>query len=177
MLANLALDERVLREDVGEDCSKANLHQHLADRHLLAIGVLHLECVLCLWQHNDVGVVVESSHQQQPKLLANCGVPLLAFGKRPVNALLAGRQLPVLLNEECIHSGDGTLWHAKHWCVIMMAWRTHGLLRQGSAKGMHHLKRIAPIGSDIDAQLLCEAILHHQSCGLTADKYKRYAYC
>ncbi len=65
MLNNLPLDGWVIVDDVRKDGSEAGLCQHLlADQHLLAIGVLQVEQVLCIWQHNDMRVVVEGSHQQ-----------------------------------------------------------------------------------------------------------------
>ena len=65
-LNNLPLDGWVIPDDVGEDGSEACLCQHLADQHLLAIDVLQLqvEQVICIWQHDDMRVVVEGSHQQ-----------------------------------------------------------------------------------------------------------------
>jgi hypothetical protein len=49
-----------------------------------------LERVLCVRWHNDVGVDVKGHDHQWPKLLVDCGVPLLVFDKSPVNALLVG---------------------------------------------------------------------------------------
>ena len=115
---------------------------NLASQHLIIVGVLHLERVLCIWQHNDVGVLVEGSHQQQPELLADFGVPLLAFGKCPVNALLAGGQLPALLNEEWVHSGQGNFWNAKNPDMITHVWDAQCLLCQGGTEGEHHLGKL-----------------------------------
>jgi hypothetical protein len=46
-----------------------------------------------------MGVVVEGRNQQQLDCIVDFGVPLLAFGKCPENALLTGGQLPALLYE------------------------------------------------------------------------------
>ncbi len=58
-LNHLIFDYWIILDDVGEGGSKANLHQQLRDRHLLAIRVLHLEHVPCIWRHNDMGMVIE----------------------------------------------------------------------------------------------------------------------
>ena len=127
-------------DDVAEDHSEADLRQHLANLHLLAVdGVLDLEHVLCVQQHDGVGVVIEGMDQQQPKLLVECRVPLFAFGESSVNALLAGGQLPAFCDEDFVHSGQGPAWHAKHPCMIMLAWHTMDFARRGSAESQHHL--------------------------------------
>jgi hypothetical protein len=125
------------------DGSKADLRQQLRDRHLLAFSVLHLKCVPCVWRHDDVGVVVEGRNQQRPDCIVDFGVPLLAFGKCPENALFAGGQLPALLDEGLFPCGQGTLWHAKHTCKITLAWHKCHLQGQGSTEGEHHLDGIA----------------------------------
>ncbi len=58
----------------------------------------------------------------------NLRVPFLLFGKSPENALLAGRQLPALLDEGLFPCGQGALWHAKHMCMITLAWHNSHLL-------------------------------------------------
>jgi hypothetical protein len=90
-----------------------------------------------------MGVVIEGRNQQQPDRIIDFGVPLLSFGKCPENALLAGGQLPALLNEGLFPCGQGALWHAKHTCTITLAWHKCHLLRQGSTEGEHHLDGIA----------------------------------
>jgi hypothetical protein len=99
MLTHLIFDCWIFLDDVREDGSKAKLRQHLRDCHLLAIRVLQLEHVFCIWRHNDLRVVIEGHNQQQPERLIDFGVPLLAFSAHPENALLASRQLPTLLDE------------------------------------------------------------------------------
>ncbi len=64
MLTHLIFYCWIILDDVGEDGSKANLRQQLRDHHLLAISILHLKCVPCVWRHDDVGVVVEGRNQQ-----------------------------------------------------------------------------------------------------------------
>ena len=83
--------------------------------------VLDLKRVFCIWQHNDVGVVIEGSGQQRPKLLVDCRVPLFVFGKSPVNSLLAGGQLPTFCNEDVVHSRPGPVWQAKYPYTITLA--------------------------------------------------------
>ena len=60
MLTHLIFDCWIILDDVGEDGSKADLRQQLRDCHLLAVSVLHLKCVPCIWRHDDVGVVVDA---------------------------------------------------------------------------------------------------------------------
>jgi hypothetical protein len=96
MLTHLIFDCWIIFDDVGEDGFEANLHQQLRDGDLLAVRVLHLERVPCIWRHNDVGMVVEGLDQKQLGRLINLEVPLLAFGKGPENAHLASGQLSAL---------------------------------------------------------------------------------
>ncbi len=99
------------------------------------------------------------------------GVPLLAFGKRSENAILAGRQLPMLLDEGIFPLGQGAVWHAKHTCTMTLDWHASHLIRRGSAKGEHHLGGIAPLDCDICTWLLQIAIPLHQARGLVANKF------
>jgi hypothetical protein len=143
MLTHLIFDCWIILDDVGEDGSKVNLHQQLRTRHLLAVHVLHLEHVPCIWRHDDVGKVIEGLNQKRPDRLVNLGVPLLAFEKRPENARLAGGQLSALLDKSLFSFGQGALWNAKHTCSITLAWHAFHLLRQLSAEDEHHLNGIA----------------------------------
>ncbi len=118
-----------------------------------------------------MGVVVEGRNQQQPDCFVDFGVPLIAFGKRPENALLAGRQLPVLLNDGLFPCGQGALWHAKHTCMIMLAWHTSHLLQQGSAEGEHHLDNIVLLVCYSCARICPIAISLHQTRGLLANEF------
>ncbi len=79
-------------------------------------------------------MVVEGRDQQQPDRLVDFGVPFLAFGKHPENSLLAGGQLPALLDDGLFPHQQGASWHAKHTCTITLAWHTSHLLRQGGAE-------------------------------------------
>jgi hypothetical protein len=65
-----------------------------------------------------VGVVVKGRDQHRPDCLTNLGVTLLAFGKPPENAHLAGGQLLALLDKSLFPFGQGALRHAKHTCTI-----------------------------------------------------------
>ncbi len=120
-----------------------------------------------------MGVVVEGCNQQQPDRIVNLGVPLLAFGKCPENALLAGGQLPALLDEGLFPCGQGALWHTKHTGTITLAWHKCHLLWQGSTEGEHHLDGIVLLVccfAHRKAQLQI-AISLHQARGLLANKF------
>ncbi len=118
-----------------------------------------------------MGVVVEDHDQQRLDRLVNFGVPLLAFGKRPENALLAGRQLPALLADGLFPCGQGALWHAKHTCKILLAWHTSHLLQQGSAECEHLLKSIMLLVCSSCMQICSFAISLIQVRGLLANKF------
>ncbi len=171
MPTHLFFDCWIILDDVGEDGSKADLRQQLRDRHLLAVSIFHLKCVPCVWRHDDVGVVVEGRNQQRPDRIVNFGVPLLVFGKCPENALLAGRQLPTLLDEGFFPCGQGALWHPKHTCTITLAWHKCHLLRQGSTEDEHHLDGIALLVCCFCLRKSMIAISIHQARGLLANKF------
>jgi hypothetical protein len=85
---------------------------------------------------------------------SNFGILLLSFGERPVNAFLAGRQLPEILNEGISPCSQEALWNAKNTCTLTLAWYTSHLLRQGNAEGDNCHDFIALLGGDIGARLL-----------------------
>jgi hypothetical protein len=62
-LTNCVFGCRVVSSDVGELLSETDHCQNFSDQHLHSFGVLHLQCIFGVWQHNDMGVVVECNNQ------------------------------------------------------------------------------------------------------------------
>ncbi len=99
-LTHLIFDCWIILDDVGEDGSKANLRQQLRDCHLLAIRILQLEHVPCVWRHDDVGVVLEGRDQQGPDISSILEYPFLH--------LASAQKIPALLVDS-------------FWCFSMRA--------------------------------------------------------
>ena len=145
-LSNRIFDCWVISDNVRKDCAHANHGHYFVDHDILPISIFHLQCVLWVWQHNNMWVVIECHQQQWFQFVADCQISLLFGCECSVNSHLSSAEKSAFLDHVFVDTINGAWYNAKSLSMITPAWIACLPHWQWSIKGKHSSEtRFSPI--------------------------------